>query len=363
MENSALGIMTVHAPGKPPFPERVFFRRLIERGQKEGISVIVFHPTAIHFETQKLNGFTLDQKGKWQTITAPIPPFIYDRCFYLGTKYNRTYKPQIDRLLSLKGIRFLGVGLKGKWQMYQLVKNHPTLASYLPPTERVENLDQIQSWLQRYPSIILKPMSGSLGIGVMKASKSNSAIIVEGRGKNNVPFRKSFKSFQSFCTFFKSRIERWKYLIQPYLTLKTQHGVPFDVRLLVQKDGTGQWVTTGSAIRMGQSKSITSNLHGGGKAFSFHQFLEQYYTPVQAEKINSKIAIIERTLPKYLEKHHGPLVEIGIDIGIDSDQNVWLIEVNSKPGRQIFEQLQDKEAVLKSQLSPLYYAKYLMRSY
>lgn len=361
MENSALGIMTVHIPGNPPFPERDFFRRLIETGKQIGIPVIVFHPTGLQFETRTVKGFSLDQHNQWKSVTAPIPKFIYDRCFYLGTKYNRIYKPYIARLVNSKGVRFLGLGLKGKWQMYELVSKHPTLASYLPPTEQVENLNQIQLWLQRYPSIILKPKNGSLGIGVIKATQSNRSILVEGRSTDNVPFQKNFTSFQSFAAFFRSSKKRWKYLIQPYLTLTTQQGIPFDVRLLVQKDGSGQWATTGKAIRMGSGKSITSNLHGGGRAFSFEGFLQQNYTLKEAEKIKSHMAVLESALPKYLEQHHGPLVELGIDIGIDNDHNIWLIEVNSKPGRQIFEQLQDQEAVLKSQLCPLYYARYLMR--
>lgn len=361
MEHSSLGIMTVHLPGNPPFPERDFFRRLIETGKQIGISVLVFHPDALEFETQTVKGFTLDHNNQWKVISASIPRFIYDRCFYLGTKYNRIYKPYITRLVNSKDVRFLGLGLKGKWQIYQLVSKHPTLASYLPPTEQVDSMNQILLWLGRYPSIILKPMNGSLGIGVIKVTQSQRSFLVEGRTTDNKPYQKKFTTFQSFTAFFQSSKKRWRYLIQPYLSLTTQQNIPFDLRLFVQKDGIGKWVTTGSAIRMGSKKSITSNLHGGGKAFSFENFLQQNYTASEAEKIKSHIAVLENTLPKYLEKNHGPLVELGIDIGIDRDRNVWLIEVNSKPGRQIFEQLQDQEAVLKSQLYPLYYAKHLMR--
>lgn len=38
-----------------------------------------------------------------------------------------------------------------------------------------------------------------------------------------------------------------------------------------------------------------------------------------------------------LEGHvKGPLGELGLDIGVDYQQKVWLFEANSKPGRHIF---------------------------
>ena len=128
-----------------------------------------------------------------------------------------------------------------------------------------------------------------------------------------------------------------------------------------EKDGTGQWTTPGKAIRIGTKSGITSNLHGGGRAYSFEKFMKNY-TPLETNLITNQMSMIETTLPKFLDQRLGPLVELGIDIGVDTDQNVWLIEVNSKPGREIFERLNEKEAILKSQSNPLYYAKYLMKS-
>ena len=40
---------------------------------------------------------------------------------------------------------------------------------------------------------------------------------------------------QAFSSFFGSYVQKWKYLIQPYLTLRNSEDIPFDIRILVRK--------------------------------------------------------------------------------------------------------------------------------
>ena len=358
-----LGIMTIHAPGTPPFPEKSFYKQIVQTGQSEGIPVIIFHPNAIDEQTQTVKGYTLNQAGSWISVTTSLPTFIYDRCFYIGKGLNKRYRPYVLKLKENKNTQFLGLGLKGKWQLYQMVLAHPVLSQFLPHTDILSRNKQINDWLNRYKSIILKPINGSLGMGIIKITeKSGRAYDIEGRDLLNKSFRSSVPDFSSLSRFIHPFIRKWKYLIQPYLTLISKQGVPFDLRIFMQKDGTGQWISIGKAVRIGQKNSITSNLHGGGKACCFKEFLDRNYSREQIEAILSRIKVLEEILPPYIEGQHGQLVELGIDAGIDQDGRVWLLEVNSKPGRQIFEQINDQEALKKSQVNPVYYALHLMQT-
>lgn len=363
MIHPTLGIMTIYTPTTPPFPEKNFFKKMIEVGGQEGIPVIVFYPNQIDFSERTVKGFTLNPSGEWVRTTGPIPSYVYDRCFYTGSTYNRNYRKSVLKLLQDKSVHFLGIGLKGKWQMYETVSKHPDLKPFLPPTEVYSSVDQLKQWLERFSSIILKPINGSLGIGVLRVTQNNQSLYVEGRGIKNGLLKKTFTSLRTFATFFGTYAQKWKYLIQPYLTLRSNGDIPFDIRLLVQKDGSGQWTTTGKAIRLGSKSGITSNLHGGGNAYPFEKFMSKNYSASESAIIAKQMHTIETSLPQYLDHRLGPLVELGIDIGIDTNQKVWLIEVNSKPGREIFERLNEKEAILKSKVTPLYYAKYLMQSH
>jgi len=53
-----------------------------------------------------------------------------------------------------------------------------------------------------------------------------------------------------------------------------------------------------------------------------------------------------------------PLGEIGLDLGVDRRGRVWLIEVNAKPFRKVFD-AGPKRRVFLSFRRPMAYARYL----
>jgi glutathione synthase/RimK-type ligase-like ATP-grasp enzyme len=357
-----LGILAMRIPHDPPFPEEEFYKVLLAEGAKQGISGVVFHPDSVSFSTRQVNGYSLNEQGRWQSVKTDIPPLIYDRCFYMGKSYLIHYKHPIDQLIKDSKTHFLGVGLKGKWQLRQLLKFYPDLFNLLPPTDLYTKEEQIKSWLLRYKSIILKPVNGSLGAGVLKISMTDEIYTLHGRDLKNKLVTETALPYHRLMGILRPFLDTHRYLIQPYLSLYTKLGSPFDLRVLVQKNQFGQWETTGKAIRVGLKGTLTSNLHGGGRAYPFAPFIVRQFHEDQCTKITAQIERLEKKLPMVLEEHHGPLVELGIDFGIDRTGRVWLIEVNSKPGRDIFKEMQDEKTYRKSQLTPLLYAKYLMQS-
>ena len=53
-------------------------------------------------------------------------------------------------------------------------------------------------------------------------------------------------------------------------------------------------------------------------------------------KIIQTIRDLSAQLPSLLEEGFGRLGELGIDFGVDTKGRVWILEVNSKPGRRAF---------------------------
>ena len=127
-----------------------------------------------------------------------------------------------------------------------------------------------------------------------------------------------------------------RYVMQPYLPLNTPEGRPYDLRMLIQKNERGEWMTTGMAIRTGKPHGLTSNLHGGGRAEKAVPFLLRHFHRDQVSDIMEKIRWLAAVVPPHIERHHGRLLELGLDVGIDTDGRIWLLEVNSKPGRSVF---------------------------
>ncbi|CAJ1003671.1 MULTISPECIES: YheC/YheD family protein [Brevibacillus] len=355
-KQKSLGIMTrCHGPH---FQEKSYYKKLTLIGRKAGIHVFVFSPRQVDFESRTVAGFEY-RNGAWRSGIFPLPDVIYDRCF-VGPSY-RHYKPFVKKLQNDPQITFLGHGLSGKWQVHQMLSKSPELAAWIPPTE-ILTIAALREMLVTYGAAVIKPSAGTHGAGVVRIVPTLNGFEIVGRDRKNEPFSRMIRTAQGLKSFIASFTAGRTFLVQPYLSLHAPDGTPFDVRVLVQKNGLGTWEITGKAVRLGDKRSITSNLHGGGKAVPLGPFLAQHYQPEVQARIEQEIDRLATELPPYLEKVHGRLVELGIDVGIDTAGNVWIIEVNSRPGRTVFRLIDDPKARLRSIAHPVRYARYLMKS-
>lgn len=175
-------------------------------------------------------------------------------------------------------------------------------------------------------------------------------------------FTKSFASVDRCRRWLRTFVGSKSYVIQPYLSLHTRDGTPFDLRILVQKDGYGIWQQTGKAVRLGPRQGMTANLHGGGKAVDALSFLQLHYPPQKLETINQHIDYLSQKVPALLEQRYAPLCELGLDLGLDQEGKVWLLEVNSKPGRQSFQESGNWESFITALTRPVHYARFVLNN-
>jgi len=357
-----LGIMVCSVNNRL-FYEKGFYKYLQILGKKMKILVYVFYPDNINWDKAIVNGYHFNfTKQKWENKQYPLPNFIYDRCFYVSAKTYLKYKPYVEKIKQNKRISLLGHGLKGKWEVYEILARNSLYARHLPKTEKYKNHIQLFTWLRSFP-IVLKPIGGSHGAGVIKITKENNNYIVIGRNLYNQKITFKFQDKQKFINWVNQFIGRKRFIIQQYLDLFTSNEQPYDVRVLVQKDQNGAWDITGMSARLGDKDNITSNLHGGGRVEQLSSLLEKEFDHNKANIIINEINRLVLSIPSFLESNHGNLFELGIDIGIDRQGRVWVIEVNSKPGRKVFSLLNDKEKTIKALSRPILYTEYLKNTY
>lgn len=363
-DNHLLGIIVCTTRHHPPFAERPYYEQLARVGKNIGITVVVFSPKQIDWSLRQVRGYIYNpDMRKWSLHKVSLPAVIYDRCFYLSPAHYRSYQPFVHRLRQDKHIELLGVPLKGKWQLAQLIAHSP-LTRYFPRTERYEKPQDALAFLKKYNTLVAKPSGGSHGRGVVAIFRKteNGPCTVIGRGKGNEPLSHKFADTKQALAWLHQFIGESRYILQPYLQLRTPNHLPFDIRVLMQKDGRQTWQMTGMAVRTGTPYSLTSNLHGGGKAEKITPFLERLSFDQQTtERIETDIRTLCEQLPLLIERQHGRLCELGIDIGIDLQARVWLLEVNSKPGRQVFRQAGERQIYLTAIRRPIMYAHSLLQ--
>ena len=132
---------------------------------------------------------------------------------------------------------------------------------------------------------------------------------------------------------------------------------PFDIRILLQKKMDGEWSELGRGVRRGNTGGILSNLSAGGSVLPYTDWSSSLPTNTR-EYIDQELAYILTHLPPLLENAFLPLFELGIDIGIAKNGSIWILDINSKPGRKVLLQTQPdlKDAL---NLAPLLYGKHL----
>lgn len=364
-KKNTLGIIVCYNSkhSTPPFSESSFYYELSLEGKKLHMNVIIFNPKEINWKTRTVPAWYANTAQTWHKSTFPVPKIIYDRCYYHDQKHYTEYKPSVVMIEKDPHIQFLGRALGGKAKTYDILKSYDEVKPFLPLTLRYHSAQDAIQFLHEEGSVLLKPNGGSHGRGIVAIEEDRHQYKLRGRLNSNQPFQYVIKTEEALKRWLKKFVGETRYIIQPFLELHTTDGHPFDIRILVQKNEKREWETTGLAVRIGKTDTITSNLHGGGHATNFHPFLKKNYSEELIATITDQITQISRIVPSLIEENHGQLLELGLDIGIDRKGSVWLLEVNSKPGRSIFIQTGEKEIRRRSLHLPMSYAYSLLKSY
>jgi glutathione synthase/RimK-type ligase-like ATP-grasp enzyme len=348
-----LGLMTSNLS-----VEEKYFTELAKVARQQSLDICRFTPQQIDIETKEIHAQVLDENQEnWMDQKMVVPDFIYDRTFHGLTRETTDLTEKIKWLK--KQSTFLGYGLPSKWEIYEALKNHPHLQAFLPKTSKIHTSEDMWKQLDEHERIVLKPAFGARGTGIYLVKKTNEGAIVT-MTKKAEKYERSFQSKSHVNKWVDRLLQRYSYLCQPYLELSTAENHPFDLRVLLQKDHRNQWVERGRGIRLGQKDNITANIATGGLFLPVTTFLQTYpdTIPLAAEHT---IQHILRTLPDQVEARFNRLFELGIDLGVDRNGQVWILDINSKPGRKIIESLYPAQ-YHQLYLAPILYCQYLAKS-
>lgn len=346
-----LGFMTLNHK-----TEAGYFTEIARRAKEHEIICYRFIPSKFSPLTEQIEGERFDpDKDAWVEEQFLIPSILYDRCFYGHDLHSRQCKGIVNWFKTKDKIQFLGFGLPNKLMLYEALTKSK-LAPYIPRTIQARSSEQVYQLLQDKRRIILKPTDGSGGSGIYSIELYNKEFIVK-TDKMIHQVSRTFKSKSTLLSWLDRILSKADYMLQPFLSLQNERNQPFDIRALLQKDQFGHWSMIGKGIRQGKEGGIVSNLNYGGIAINFEEWLANL-DERKRRFIIEEIDDILTSLPTILETQFPPLFELGVDIGIAKDLSIWILDVNSKPGRKV---LLETKPELKDFLyeSPLLYAKFL----
>jgi glutathione synthase/RimK-type ligase-like ATP-grasp enzyme len=226
-----------------------------------------------------------------------------------------------------------------KQRIYAILKRDKSLSPLLPKTTKLNEQEDLWPFLDKYRHVILKPTSGSLGMGIIKVLK-NANDQYEFRHRNQTLTLTDKEQVNALLTD-KKRPK--PYIIQQYIQLAEVANRPFDLRVMVQrKKGELVWKVTGVYAKVAHEGYFTTNLAKKGKVVTVNSAidrsnLKEVNTNELLREIDNAALRVAQRLREVSPNHR----IWGLDMGIDSDGKLWIIEANSKPGMKGFKRLKD----------------------
>ncbi|MEH7343044.1 YheC/YheD family protein [Bacillus sp. JJ1532] len=324
----SIGLMTLQT-----FNEKHYFNEIAKRAHQLEMICYRFVPSNINPISENVNGdYFNPNTNEWEACEFPLPKILYDRCFYKEDPHSKQCKAIVKWLKTKKEVLFLGYGLPNKLELYHALENS-ILSPYLLKSSQVTSGQHVIQRLIPNKPVMMKPVNGSQGRGIYYLEKKNNEIIVQ-TDKQDKTITRQFPYEEKAISWIDYLIKEREYLIQEYKELANNRNQPFDIRVLLQKNEYGEWKEIAKGIRTGKEKGIVSNISAGGTVSAYEDWLAAY-PPSERDYLNNEINEVLRSLPQMLEQHFPPLFELGVDIGISKDHAIWILDINSKPGRKV----------------------------
>ncbi|HYF94711.1 MAG TPA: YheC/YheD family protein [Symbiobacteriaceae bacterium] len=340
-------------------PERPFgnltpFARTVSRlAEEEGVSVLVIDPDDVDLRRGRVKGLRLRPGGGWVPAGGTLPDVVWNR-------YFRHDREGLLQGLQRKGVMPINeIGLN-KWEAYRLLQTDPILQEHLPETCLLRNGEELKEMTDRYPVVYLKPVAGSVGRGIIRATARPT-------GLTRLEYVSTRTGLPTVAEASPKQLGRWatvrkgSYIVQRGLDLAVFYGRSADIRVLMQKDGDGCWQLTGMGARVAAAGRFTSNLHTGGSGVPLGLLSEAVFPtdPDRREKLGPELKALAFRTAGLVESTLGAMGELGLDFGVDRKGNIWYIEQNAQPGRTLFQLLGREDLSELAHRRPIQYARHL----
>ncbi|CAI6082216.1 Endospore coat-associated protein YheD [Cohnella sp. JJ-181] len=328
-----------------PFGSRTgFVRQLLAIGQKKAY-FFAFTPKDINWQQETVHGWFLDGGGGWVRRVVPLPDVVYNR---LPSRRAETgsYITSLREKFVRRRIPFFNWSFFNKSDVYSLLDNDPEALAHLPESINNPTSEKIKELLEKHHFLYYKPTGGSLGMGIYRLTyhPKRGYFVRYRRGTSNVLLR--FTSFSSLMKMLRARhgARLAGYVVQQGIRLIEIDHCPIDFRFHMHKDGDNRWVVAGIGAKKAGRGSVTTHVKNGGQLMTPEQALSRTFGDRSSEVLqDAKNAAVK--LSEAIERNYNhTLGELGLDIGIDKDGEIWMFEANAKPGRSIF-----KHPALKEQ--------------
>lgn len=259
-----------------------------------------------------------------------MPDIIYNRIAYRSMERQNNIQTLInkasDESIYLFNSRFLE-----KWEVHKTLYMDQHTRKMLPEAA-IFSQENLNYCTGKFGTFFIKPIAGSVGKGIIQIKVLSPVLITY----NKLGSKKGWQNCRSSKELYKQLgiADENKYILQKGINLAKIAGNIFDVRVQVQKNGYGKWTFTGAGVRIAAPGNFVTHVPNGGTKAKYEAVIKDVFgdSSEVAKNIERQLKTICQTVPLVLEQGLGlSLAVLSMDLGIDTDGQIWIIEVNSKP--------------------------------
>ncbi|GAB6988464.1 YheC/YheD family endospore coat-associated protein [Paenibacillus pini] len=337
------------------------FRDIIRTGQEMGFLVYVVTAKDLKLTEETVVGYSLNHENMWEQQSFPLPHVIYNRIPQREDELKPNVRRKIKECLLHPSIELYNPHFFNKWHLFEWLKVSKATQHLVPKTKRLTTESSLQRMLERFPFLYLKPESGKAGKGIMMLKYQRGKLL---------PYRLKVQNQKTNTTYKANSIRRlWArihhetgatpYIMQQGIELASINNRPFDLRILLQKTGSGQWGVTGVGARMAGLKSITTHVPRGGTIEDPQKLLSTLFGAEASSSILNRVRTTAIIIARQIEKGSGYIHgEMSMDLGIEDTGSLWFFEANAKPMKF------DEPHIRKRSLERIFhYCQYLARQH
>lgn len=330
-----MAILTMDDDKRPFSGNHQNFIDLIKTGRERGMMVYVTRVSDVKLGQKRINGFLYHSESRsWSQGSFPFPQVIYNRI----PNRKDEQRPEVQQLLKAclkhSRVRLFNPSFFYKWTLFEWLNKSKQTRKYVPSTRRLSGPVELETMLALFPVVYLKPVKGKAGAGIMRVergrTKPNSFVLRIQTSKNTKAT--SYPSLQGLWNKIKEMMGMEEYIAQQGIELARYEDRPFDLRVLVQKNGQGEWSLSGIGARVAGKSSITTHVPRGGSIQEPETVLSAALGPEAARHTLFKARISALSIARQIEKASGhSLGEMSMDLGVDTNGQIWFFEANSRP--------------------------------